>query len=352
MSYKITKGAAKTNRHWRLLAAVGMFMGIVAGSLPTAHAVGPTVSVTSPTNGTVHQGNVTLSANAGVGTLGVTFKISGYAAPTFAEDTLPPYTVNWDSSVGTLNHIDYTITAEARGLGGKTVSAPVKIKLNNAPAPNTTIVVGDSVTQQSFDPNADNTPTYTANAPGVLNTNFKQFSYMGWDVADVQGTVSGHAIFRWPQKFVVAMGLNDAVPSFFFGGDGWTNTGTNNDLDRFRTLINTVHPTTCVAIILPGYGATGDTPWFGPWVTEIDKARADLAALEFERPHTKIFDWQDVIDQNPQYVDNDGIHLLTPNTTWQQDTQAAANGMLSPVDQTAADARQNFYWDAAAQCTI
>lgn len=314
--------------------------------MTTVQAAGPTVSVTSPVANSTQSGTITIQASAGTGTLGVQFKINGVNLGT--EDTTAPYTSNWDTkfapkssggSSDTIN-IDYNITAVARGTGGSTTSTPVKVKLyNTTPISGTTIVVGDSVSQQAFDPNADGTFTYTANAP-TPESYRRVFAHMGWTVSDVQTTTSNYAIFRWPQKFVVAMGLNEA--GTMFGGDGWTSA----DLDRFRTLINTSLSGTCTVLVLPGHGAGADAAW----AAEIDEARAALVQLATERPRTYTVDWQPVIDQHPEYVDEDGIHLLTPYTTPAEDLAAASQDKMNPVDPVAADARQNFYWNAAAQC--
>ena len=336
-----SKSGIFTPKLMRAFAPLVLLLTLVVGSLPTAHAVGPTVSVSSPTEGAVHKDAVTLSATVGADTQGVTFKVVGpMVSTTFAEDTTAPYSVSWDSTAG-LNKLDYTITAVARSAGGSTTSAPVKIKLDNAPFPDRVIVVGDSVTQQAFDPNADGTFSYTANAPTVANRGV--FAAAGWAVPQVQDTVNNYSIFRWPERLVVAMGLNDAST---LAGDGW-NT---DDLNRFRTLINTPQSNTCVVLVLPGHAATGSTPWFSQWATEIDQARADLTQLATERPRTMLIDWQTVIDQNPQYMDEDGIHLLTPNTNPDQDLALAAQGQIAAVEPAAAAARQEFYWNGAAQC--
>jgi hypothetical protein len=344
---KNLKGIARNC--FRPLTAAMLVFAVVAAQVPTARAL-PTVSITSPANNAMLQGTVTLQATASVGTLGVQFKLG--SCKLGSEDKFAPYTYNWDTTRNcnntpnsTLNNVPYNLTAVARDITGTKISAAVTVKLNNPPLPGKVIVVGDSVTQQAFDPNADGVNTYTASAPGVVNVGFKQFSHMGWDVADVQATMEQHAVVRWPQKFVVAMGLNDAGTLF---SDGWTV----DDLNRFRTLINTVHPNACVAIVLPGHGATGATPWFSAWAAQIDEARVDLAGLVNERPHTMVFDWQDVINDHPEYVDEDGIHLLTPYTTPNEDLALAAQDQLAQVDPVAAAARQDFYWDAAAQCTL
>jgi hypothetical protein len=330
-----------TAQKLKLVVSVAAIVAVVTANAPAVLAA-PTVTITSPTTNSVQQGTITLTAAASVGTLGVRFKLGNcYLGP---EDVLAPYTYNWDTTkncagvVANLNNVNYTVTAEARDLTGSATSAPVTIKLNNPAFPGTVMVVGDSLSQQAFDPNADNTQTFTTNAPvaSLRNVNVK----MGWAVPNIQTHVSNYAIFRWPERLVVALGANDASP--LFNADGWTNT----DLQNFRTLINTVHTNSCVVLVLPYAGSAANAAW----AAEINEARTAIATLANERPRTLVADWADVVAEHPEYVDEDGIHLLTPNHTPTEDLIAASQGQLNPVDQAAADARQNFYWSSAAQC--
>lgn len=342
--YKILSVTKKIAlKQTRVLVALTLLCTMIAGNISLVQAAAPLISITTPTNNSTQQGMIDLTAVASGDTAGVTFKVAGpgYATQTFAEDTIAPYTVSWDSASAPINKMDHTITATARGVDGTTAVATVKVKLNNSPVPGKVMVVGDSVTQQAFDPDADGVDTYTANAPAA--TDLLLFKKMGWSTKDVQTTANNYSIFRHPEKFIVAMGLNDAGTFF---ADGWNP----DDLERFRTLINTPHADACVALVLPGHAPTGDTPWFNSWATEIDQARADLAQLAAQRPHTITVDWQKVIDAHPEYVDNDGVHLKTPGTTWQQDLDAASKGKMNPVDAAAAAARQELYWEAAVQC--
>ncbi len=346
-----TTTSNKLVKFLRIMTPFMMLLSLVVGNMSSVvQAAGPTVSVTSPTTNTVQKGTFNLTATAGAGTLGVTFKVSGpLVSKTFAEDTAAPYSVSWDSSAGALNKFDYTITAVARGSGGSTTSAPVKVKLDNPATPGTVEVVGDDVTQQAFDPEADNpgndftsTATYTANAPTAGNRFI--FAHLGWKVPNVQDTVNNYSAFKVPQKLVVAMGLDDAAPTSH-GGDGWTSA----DVDRFRTLINTVHSTSCVVLVLPGHGPNVEQYYSG-WSAEIDKARADLTQLATQRPHTFTIDWQKVIDQHPEYLDEDSIHLPTPNKLPADDMAMAQQDKMNPTDPVAAAARQDFYWNGVAQC--
>jgi len=95
----------------------------------------PTVTITSPTNGSLVSGTISVSADASdnVGVAGVQFKLDG--APLGAEDTSAPYSVPWDTTTATNG--SHTLTAVARDAAGNTAtSAPVAVTVANlAPPP-------------------------------------------------------------------------------------------------------------------------------------------------------------------------------------------------------------------------
>jgi hypothetical protein len=94
----------------------------------------PSVSIATPTNGSTVAGGVTVSANAAdnVGVAGVQFQLDG--ASLGAEDTVPPYSVSWNTT--TAADGSRTITAVARDAGGhRTTSAAVSVTVANAPPP-------------------------------------------------------------------------------------------------------------------------------------------------------------------------------------------------------------------------
>lgn len=330
--------------HKRLIPAALAAL-ILAGNLQTAAAAGPSISITSPKTNSIQQKTINLTATAGTGTLGVTFKVNGPGvAKTFTEDKTAPYSVSWDTNAG-LNKVDYTITAVARGTSGSTTSAPVKIKLDNIPTPNTVTVTGDRLSQQTFDADANGTFAYTSAAPAASNLLASAETInASYTASSVQTVINNYSIFRWPQRLVMAMGIKDASP--LAGGDGWTE----GDAEKVRTLVNTVHSTACVVVVLPGHGSGQGAGANPVWNAEIDEARASLAQIAAQRPRTLVIDWQQVIDQHPEYLDEDGIHLPTPGTLPAEDLALEQQGKVSPVDQTAANARQNFYWEGVSRC--
>ncbi len=91
----------------------------------------PVVSVTAPAEGATVSGVVALDATASdnVGVVGVQFQVNGVNEG--AEDTVAPYTVNWDSTA--VANGAYQITAIARDAAGNTTtSTVVNVTVDNA----------------------------------------------------------------------------------------------------------------------------------------------------------------------------------------------------------------------------
>jgi len=108
-------------------------------------APAPTISITSPANGTTVSGTVSISAlpSASAGVAGVQFKVDG--ANYGAEVTSAPYAVTWNTQgVANGNH---TLTATVRDSAGATVtSGAIVVTLSNAaPAPTVQINAPSSV---------------------------------------------------------------------------------------------------------------------------------------------------------------------------------------------------------------
>ncbi len=141
----------------------------------------PTVSLTAPANNATVAGTVTFSANASddVQVNGVQFRrISPNLANLGAEDTTPPYSVMWDTTL--VGNIPLTIVAVARDeAGNRATSTSRIINVSNIPATctlsatPTTITSGQSTTLRWTTQNAAtmainhiNTPTST-NPSGI-----------------------------------------------------------------------------------------------------------------------------------------------------------------------------------------
>jgi hypothetical protein len=99
-----------------------------------ADTQGPAVTLTAPSDGAVINGTVTLSANAtdSSGVAGVRFRLNG--ANFGAEDTVAPYSINWDT-VASANGV-YQVTALARDSVGNTrISLPINVTVDNDKTP-------------------------------------------------------------------------------------------------------------------------------------------------------------------------------------------------------------------------
>lgn len=125
----------------------------ITASTSACDVAPPTVSITSPTGGTV-AGAVTVSASASdnTGVAGVQFKLDG--SNLGAEDTSAPYSVTWDTTAG--SNGNHTLTAEARdGSNNRATSSPVVVNVfNQAPNfVNDTLIIGlDEPTNMVFTP--------------------------------------------------------------------------------------------------------------------------------------------------------------------------------------------------------
>lgn len=110
-------------------------VSIQNGGVPPPDTTPPTVSITSPTNGSVVTGTITVSANAtdNVGVVRVEFYRD--TSVLLGTDTNSPFSTPFDTmSVANGSHI---ITAKAYDAAGNNASASVTVQVNN-PVPDTT----------------------------------------------------------------------------------------------------------------------------------------------------------------------------------------------------------------------
>jgi hypothetical protein len=176
------------------------------------------------------------------------------------------------------------------------------------------VLLGDSVTEQAF----GYLGGPTADAPAHL----RRWSKTGWTVADAVAHAGTALTASSTGVLVVALGPNDAAS----WDDGWNSS----DVARWRALLAAPAPDTCVAVVLPGWGAAlrGTT-----WEHDLLTMRADVRALVADRvaagsPTVEV-DWLPIVTAHPDYLAKDGIHLAST---------------------AAAHARQDLYWHAAARC--
>jgi len=126
-----TPANAKSMTVYHLIRSVGKLTTDDFSLNPPATP--PTVQITSPANGATVSGTQTISANAAdaQGVAGVQFKVDG--ANFGSEDTVAPYSVDWDTaSVADGGHI---ITATARNTVNLTASTTINIDVQNTPIP-------------------------------------------------------------------------------------------------------------------------------------------------------------------------------------------------------------------------
>jgi hypothetical protein len=112
---------------------------VFATSLPP-DTTPPTVSVTNPVSGTVVSGTLTITADASdnVGVVGVQFLLDGANLGT--EDTVPPYSISWDSTTAT-NGVHQLAAIARDEASNSTTSSPVNVTVDNDTTPPTIVGV-------------------------------------------------------------------------------------------------------------------------------------------------------------------------------------------------------------------
>lgn len=142
----------------------------VTKTVTLVDGIAPTVSVTSPAAGSTVSGVVTITASAtdNNSVAGVTFYVDGVAMG--AEDTVAPYSYNWDTTQ--LANGTHTLTAKARDAAGNTAtSAALTVTVNNSDITAPTV----SITGPTTGSSVSGTINITANASdnvGVAGVTF------------------------------------------------------------------------------------------------------------------------------------------------------------------------------------
>ena len=101
-----------------------------ASGPPAGDTTQPSVSISSPDQGSILSGTTTVSANASdnVGVAGVKFMVDGNDPG--SEDTTSPYSVSWNTANAGIG--PHTLSAVARdAAGNRTTPAPVMVMLRN-----------------------------------------------------------------------------------------------------------------------------------------------------------------------------------------------------------------------------
>lgn len=156
------------------------------------------------------------------------------------------------------------------------------------PRPGSVDVAGDSLTIQAFYNGG-----FGEGAPSDLDV----IADNGWTVGNAQRRVDANILAGRPSVLVVAFATNDAHP--------WHGGWTSSDVAAFRRMMSAPHPSACVVLVLPGWGA-GASIEHG---YHMHQARSALSRLARERPRTVVVDWLPVLQAHPEYLRPDGIHL-------------------------------------------
>ncbi|MCX8194611.1 MAG: Ig-like domain-containing protein [Candidatus Micrarchaeota archaeon] len=122
----------------------------------------PTVSITSPANGSTVNGTITITATASdnVAVAGVQFKVDG--ANLGSEDTTAPYSVVWNSS--SVSPGQHTISAVARDTSNNTATATIVVNVAAEVPPADTTPPTVSVSHSPANPTSLDRVTVTAEA--------------------------------------------------------------------------------------------------------------------------------------------------------------------------------------------
>ena len=112
---------------------VGVTFSIYATYTTDSTGGPPTVAITAPADGASVTGSQAITANAGdaVGVAGVQFKLDGVDFG--AEDTVAPYSVNWDTT--TSPNGPHTLSAQARNTAGLTATSTISVTVDNVAPP-------------------------------------------------------------------------------------------------------------------------------------------------------------------------------------------------------------------------
>ena len=176
------------------------------------------------------------------------------------------------------------------------------------------VLLGDSVTEQAF----GYLGGPTTGAPARLHRS----SHVGWTLRAAADHAGATLDAASTGTVVVAVGPNDAAP--------WDGGWTDDDVARWQATLDGIPAATCVAVVLPGWGA----PLHGtPWEGGMEQMRADVERLvdarrAGDRPRSRSTGLP-IVTEHPDYLAADGIHLATD---------------------AAATARQSLYWHAVATC--
>jgi hypothetical protein len=238
----------------------------------------PTVSVTAPTAGSTVSGtSVAVSANASdnVGVVGVQFKVDGVNLG--AEDTVSPYTVNWNTTTATNG--SHSITAVARDAAGNTTtSSAVNVTVSNSGGDTTAPTV--SVTAPTAGSTVSGTSVaVSANASDNVGVVGVQFKVDGVNLG-AEDTVSPYTV-NW-NTTTAANGSHSITA---VARDAAGNTTTSSAVST--TVSNGSGGTTLISLAFVSGDDSNFTEVSGDW--NIENARYQLkTAVSGSAPNNNI----------------------------------------------------------------
>lgn len=218
-------------------------------SLTDTDTTPPTVTITSPLNGAIVTGTVTLSASASDagGIADVDFLINGTAVGSISQ---PPYTMPWDTT--TVTNPNTAITASAIDLAGNEAQSSIMVTVGNPPPPDTT----PPVTTIACNGTTCGSGWYNKPVTVTLSAIDLQSG-----VAATRYTLDGSAPTANSLLYASPFSLSQTAT---LGFASWDVAG-NAETPHFQTIqIDTVSPTN-VTVVAPANGAqvTGTTTIIG-----------------------------------------------------------------------------------------
>ena len=238
-----------------------------AGVITTSGAVNvtvnalPTVTITSPTSGSISNAPATLNiaANASDSAGGTITKVDFYNGTTLlGSDTTAPYSFNWTSVPAG----DYILTAKAYdNLNGTTTSSEVNVTVNALPTVSITSPTGGSI----------------SNAPGSFNITAT--------ASDTDGTISKVEFY----KGATLLGTSTTSPysyawsgvaagSYSLTAKAYDNTGA---ITTSSAVVVTVNALPTVAITSPTSGSISNAPGSFTITATASDTDGTIAKVEF-----------------------------------------------------------------------
>jgi parallel beta-helix repeat protein len=167
--------------------------------------IAPTVTITSPANGTPVSGTTPVAADASdnKGVVAVEFRLDGATPGT--EVATPPYSVSWDTTTTTDG--PHTLTAVARDEAGNTHTASVTVTVANDTTPPAVSI--NQATDQ-----ADPTNASPINFTAVFSEPVSGFTDADVTIAGTAGGTKTVVVTGGPSTYIVAVsGMTDGTVS-------------------------------------------------------------------------------------------------------------------------------------------